>query len=72
MATIIFHFNGNKISIQCQIEDSFDKISQQLANKINKNAENLLFIYNGSYIKKEQTFEQIVNYIDKNGKTMDV
>ena len=72
MSTVIFHFNGNKISVQCKANDTFEKISQNFAGKTNKKAENLLFIYNGSYIEKKLTFEQLANNIDKSRNIIDV
>ena len=33
MSTVIFHFNGNKINVQCKVDDIFEKISQNFASK---------------------------------------
>ena len=72
MATIIFHINGNHINIQCQANESFEKILQKFSDKAAIKANNLFYIYNGNLIDKKLSFENLANSIDKERKVMDV
>ena len=69
MATIIFTFNSKQITIQCKKEDLMKDICQKFASNINKEIDELLFLYEGEKIHYELTFnEQAKEYDNKNGK----
>ena len=66
MSTAIFLFNGNQIKIQCSREDKMKDICIKLAIKIDKNINNLYFLYDGKMINLELKYKEIVNKIDNN------
>ena len=72
MAQIIFDNNIQKVSIQCQMEDSLSKICQSYANKINCDINKLIFLYGGKILNLNKTFKEQANSIDISKKEMNV
>ena len=72
MAQIIFDNNIQKVSIQCQMEDSLSKICQSYANKINCDIHKLIFLYGGEILNQKKTFKEQANSIDISNKEMNV
>ena len=58
MSKIIFTFEGNKIEMQCSNEDKMKDICIKLAIKIDKNINNLYFLYDGNIINLELKYKE--------------
>jgi len=65
MAKILFKFNGLEIPIQCNIQDKMGTICKKFAMKIQKEEDNLYFLYDGNKIEKNLAFIEQANQIDK-------
>ena len=66
MSKVIFIFNGEKINIQCLNEDKMKDICSKYSNKINKNVNDIFFLYGGNIINLDLKYNDIINSIDKN------
>ena len=64
MANVEFTFNGNKTNIQCSKEEKMKDICRKFVAKIQKDVNILYFIYNGSQLNLELTFNQQANQLD--------
>ena len=53
---ITFDYNGQEITIQCKIDEN---LFEKLSNTINKDLENMCFLYNGAAMKKDFDLEEI-------------
>ena len=67
-ANVIFSFEGVDVKIQCSKEDKMKDICQKYSNKIQKNINSLIFLYNGTKINfnlsyKEQKIDKETNEI---------
>ena len=71
-ANVVFNFNGQNIKIQCKKEEKMKDICERYVFKIQKNLNTLLFIYDGSILKFELSFEEQANSIDRNIREMKV
>ena len=74
MVEVIFNYEGIETAIQCNINDKIEEIINKFLLKINisgKNS-NLIYLYNGESIRKELTFQEQANEIDKNRNKMNV
>ena len=56
---ISFLYNGEAITTQCKIDENIFKI---FSNIINKDLENMAFLYNGNIIKEDFDLENIKDY----------
>ena len=65
MKNVKFIFEGSNIVIPCKNEEKFRVICDRFATKINKNTNNLIFLYNGSKIDINLKYNEIINQIDK-------
>ena len=65
MSKVIFMIEGKKIEIQCSNEDKMKDICLKLAIKINKNINNLYFLYDGNIINLELKYKEIINSINE-------
>jgi len=72
MAEIEFIYKSIKITIQCQENEILKEIIQRYSTKIMKNADKLLFLYNGFKIKEEYSFKELANYFDQENKKMTI
>ena len=72
MAEVIFNYEGNPYSIQCNVNDKIKDIKSKFLLKIVKNDTNLYYLYNGSQLKDELTFNEQANDLDKNRKKMNI
>ena len=72
MSKIIFHFNGNEINIQCNLQEKMKDICKKLLSKISKDISKIYFIYDGNKINQDFTFFQQANEIDKKRNIMNV
>ena len=70
MSNVIFNFNGEKISIQCDISEKMKDICKRFASKIEFDINSLYFLYNGNQLNLELSFEGKANLIDKKPNQM--
>ena len=61
---VIFTLDGVDVSIQCSKEDKIKDICQRFANKVNKNINSLLFLYEGNQLNFLLSFKDLAK--DKN------
>ena len=65
MAEIVFQYEGQNITIQCNKNQKMLDICNNLSNKINTNLDSLVFLYGGSQLKfdkKESSSGRYVTY----------
>ena len=73
MAEITFNYEGSNTIIQCDINDKTKDIINKFLTKTTKEENiKLYYLYNGSKINEELTFNEQANQIDKNRKKMNV
>ena len=73
MEEVIFDYETFHISIQCNANEKMKDIINKFLVKIGKKDQNILFyLYNGSRIKEELTFNEQANNFDKNRKKMNI
>ena len=72
MAEIIFNYEGVNTTIQCNENDKIKDIINKFLIKIQKQEDNLYYLYNGNKINNELTFNEQANELDKNRKIMNV
>ena len=75
MAEIEFIFNSIKTTIQCNINEKMKNICKRLAMKINKDINEIYFIYDGNKLNEnllELTFIENAKNIDKERKKMNL
>ena len=70
MAEIIFSFQNQITIIQCKQEDPMKDICIKFANKIMRNADDLIFMYGGEKINLNSKFMEIASEEDKKLKKM--
>ena len=58
MSKVIFIFEGQRVEIQCKNEDRMRDICIKLAIKIDKNINNLYFLYDGKMINLELKYKE--------------
>ena len=70
MAEVIFSYGGNNITIKCNLDDKMKDIIHIFLTKISKKGDKtiLYFIYQGTNINQELTFNEQANELDKNTK----
>ena len=71
MAEIEFNFEGNITIIQCNINDRMEDIINLFLIRTNNN-QNFYYLYNGSRINTDLTFNEQANEIDRNRMKMNV
>ena len=73
MMEVIFYYEGNNISIQCNKNEKKKDIIEKFLTKIEKNGnDNVHFLYNGNTINYESIFMEQANNIDKNRNQMNI
>ena len=75
MAQIEFLFNGIKTIIKCKINEKLKNICKSYAKEIQKDLNQLNFIYDGKILKKnllKSSFFEKANDIDKERKKMNL
>ena len=72
MAEVIFNLEGNITIIQSDINDKMKDIINKFLIKINKQEDNLYYLYNGNRIKYDISFIEQANELDKNRKKMNI
>ena len=72
MAEVIFNYEGMITTIQCEINHKMKDIIAKFLIKSESKDKNLFYLYNGSQINNELTFEEQANDIDKNRNKMNI
>ena len=72
MAEAIFNYEGINTTIQCELNDRMKDIIAKFVIKIENKENNLYYLYNGTKINYELTFNEQENDIDKNRKKMNI
>ena len=72
MAEVIFNYKGNNTKIQCELSSKIKNIIEKFLSKIEQKEDIYYYIYNGTHINKELTFEEHANEYDKNRKIMNI
>ena len=73
MAEVTFDYESLNINIQCNVNDKMKDIINKFLAKIEKKGQNILYyLYNGTRIKEELTFNEQANDYDKNRKKMNI
>ena len=73
MASVEFNYEGKIITIQCNNNDTIDKIIQKYLSKSQVDPYSVSFLYNGGLItNKYLTFAQLSNSYDKSRNKMNV
>ena len=72
MAEAIFNYEGINTTIQCEINEKMKDIINRFLIKLENKEKNLYYLYNGTQINYELTFNEQENDIDKNRKKMNI
>ena len=73
MVEVLFNYEGNIISIQCNIKDKMSDIINKFLLKAGIKENNILYyLYKDSKINCELTLMEIANDTDKNRNKMDI
>ena len=72
MVEAIFNYEGINITIQCERNEKMKDIIDRFLIKIKYKENNLYYLYNGTKINYELTFNEQANIIDKNRKQMNI
>lgn len=73
MATIEFDYNGNLMTMQCNLDEKFIDILKRLSLKIKINLDTVNYLYSGNIINnKELTFSEMANSTDKQRNQMNI
>ena len=58
MAEIVFQYEGNNITIQCNKNQKMLDICNNLSNKINEDIDSLVFLYGGGQLDLEKNLKK--------------
>jgi len=72
MTEVEFDYEGRKLIIQCNPEEKMEDILNRFVSKEGKNKEEFYFMYGGSIVKEELTFEKTANKLDKERNKMSI
>ena len=72
MVEVVFNYDGIDTMIQCNKSDKMSDIIEKFLVKTQKKGENLYYLYNGSGINKDLTFDEQANELDKNRNKMNI
>ena len=72
MTEVIFNYEGSNTTIQCNINDKMKDIIDAFLIKMQNKENNLYYLYNGTKINYELTFNEQANDIDKNRMKMNI
>ena len=70
MAKVEFIYEGKKNEIQCKEDDKIGDIINKYLNKIGKKKEDIYFLYSGQKLDENLAFNETLNNLDKDKKTM--
>ena len=72
MAKVEFLYDGQKIDIYCNENDKFNNIIIKYSQKVQKNKDDLCFLYGGQVVNVNTTFNGLANSIDKKRKIISI
>ena len=72
MAKVEFLYDGQKIDIYCNENDKLDKIILKFSQKVQKNKDDLCFLYGGQVVNTNSTFISLANNFDKKRKIISI
>ena len=74
MAKVEFIYNGKIISVLCSEIDKMEEICKKFAFKVDKsqNINKYNFLYSGTVINFQLTFDQIINSLDRQRKIISI
>ena len=72
MAEAIFNNGGIITIIQCSLNDKMKDIINMFLDKIKEKRDNFFYLYNGTEIKKELSFNEQANDLDKSRNKMNI
>ena len=72
MYEVDFIYNGNNTIIQCKENEKMENICKRFSTKIDKNIENLYFLYSSNNLNNQLLFSQCANKEDLNRKKMNI
>ena len=72
MAKVIFNLKGVELTIQCTKAEKMENICQKFSQKVQMELKNILFLYNGSLVKRDLTCEQQMSNQDKEKNEMKI
>ena len=72
MAKVEFLYDGQKIDIYCNENDKFNNIIIKFSQKVQKNKDDLCFLYGGQVVNVNTTFNGLANSIDKKRKIISI
>ena len=72
MFKITFNYNSSNIIINCNSNDTFEKVTQSLSKEIELDINKVQFLYNGNNISNNLTIEELANQPDKERKEMNI
>ena len=72
MAKVEFLYDGQKIDIYCNENDKFSNIIIKFSQKVQKNKDDLCFLYGGQVVNVNTTFNGLANSIDKKRKIISI
>ena len=71
-AKVVFNFIGVDMTIQCTKEEKMKNICQRYGTKLERNINTLIFLYGGTQLNFELSFEEQVSSLDRDNKVMKV
>ena len=71
-ANVIFSLDGDIVTIQCLKKDKMRNICQRYSTKVDKNINSLSFLYSGSLLNLDLSFERQANPLDNQRNEMKV
>ena len=72
MDKVEFLYDGQKIDIYCNENDKLDKIILKFSQKVQKNKDDLCFLYGGQVVNTNSTFISLANNLDKKRKIISI
>ena len=72
MAEVIFHYKGGQTIIQCNYEEKMKDICKKVGIKIEKDINDLIFLYGGSQLDQVLNLNEQMTFDDKQNNKMNV
>ena len=72
MANAEFNYDGNKINIKCKLDEEMNSIIKRFESTIGNPKEELYYIYDGRFIKKDLSFNNQANSLDRERKIISI
>ena len=72
LAEVEFNYKGTKVIIRCKENEIMKNICQSFKEKVKEDKNNLYFLYIGSILDENLTFEQMINSEDKKRNRMSI